>query len=292
MGPDPRTFQRSEGLNDMTDNSALVAKLNDLDVVIADPFRFKARLEIGEEAFQMLSLRNKAFELWDVAGASVTGAGIAGSSAVASTFFSATTGGIFGFFGVATAATPLGWIIAAAVASGGAYCGVLKLMRGMTDDRVEIVPKFINTPLDVLAVSLFDLIAPLGLKVAAADGDIAEEELDVIRSYFIDGWGFNPDYVEVALQVFVLKIHELPLKDLTEDLRKFTLENRDCNHKKVREKIVQLLREIAGADGQVHEVEELMIDHVSKFLPKDPWFQLPKLGEFPRLPKLPSLRKG
>lgn len=253
------------------------AALNSTERVIADPLRFKARLEIGDKAYQTLTLRNAAFELWDIAGASAAGAGVAGSATVASTFFGTTATSILGFFGIAAAVTPIGWIIAASVVSGGAYYGIIRLMKGLDDERVEVIPKFINTPLDVLAVGLFDLLAPLTLKVAAADGNITDEELEVIRSYFVDDWGYDEQFVDAALDVFRVKLDELTLQQLTEALRKFTLESKDCNHKKVRDKVVSLLREIASADGQFHEMEELAIQHVEDFLPKDPWFQMPKL---------------
>lgn len=243
--------------------------------VVAEPLKFKARLEIGEKAYTTLTLRNTALELWDVAGVSAAGAKLAGSVAVASTFFGTTTSGIFGFFGVVTAVTPIGWIIAASVVSGGAYFGVIRLMKGLDGNRVEVIPKFINTPLDVLAVGLFDLIAPLTLKIAAADGQITDDERDVIRSYFIDDWGYDETYVTPALSLFEDSLTELTLQELTESLRRFTLESKDCNHKKVREKVIVLLSEIANADGKVHEMEDLAIQYVADCLPKDPWFKLP-----------------
>ncbi|MFW8596147.1 TerB family tellurite resistance protein [Cribrihabitans neustonicus] len=275
-------------MSKVSDDRELADRLSEVDVVVSDPFRFKARLEIGEKAFQTLTLRNKAFEFWDMAGVAVTGAQVAKSATVASAFFSTTSGGFLGLFATTTAFTPIGWVIAAGLASGGAYYGIVRLMKGLDDDRIDVVPKFINTPLDVLGASLLDLIAPLALKVAAADGKILEEELEVIRSYFVEGWGFNPEYVEIALQIFSAKLDDLSLRDLTEELRKFTLESRDCNHKRVREKIIQLLREVAEADGQIHELEELMIQHVAEFLPKDPWFQMPKFDMLPSVPKLPG----
>jgi uncharacterized tellurite resistance protein B-like protein len=262
--------------------------LQDVDCVVADPLRFKARLEIGEKAYQSLTLRNMAFEAWDVAGMAVTGAQVAKSASIAAAFFSTTTGGVFGFFATVTAVTPIGWIIAASVVSGGAYFGVIRLMKGLDGDRVEIVPKFINTPLDVLAVGLFDLIAPLTLKVAAADGKITKEEMDVIRSYFIEDWGYDEQFVTAALLIFMDKLDELTLQKLTEGLRKFTLESKDCNHKKVRERVIVLLREIAMADGQFHEMEELAIQHVADCLPKDPWFRLPKFGKSESKPSAPA----
>ncbi len=250
--------------------------LEDVERVVADPLRFKARLEIGEKAYTTLTLRNKAFELWDVAGASAAGAGLAGSATVASTFFGTTTSAVLGVFGIASAVTPIGWVIAASVVSGGAYFGIIRLMKGLDGERVEVIPKFINTPLDVLAVGLFDLMCPLTLKVAAADGKITDEELNIIRSYFIDDWGYDELFVTAAIDVFTRKLDELTLQKLTEGLRKFTLESKDCNHRKVREKVVALLREIANADGQVHEMEELAIQHVADCLPNDPWFQMPQ----------------
>lgn len=249
--------------------------LEGVERVVADPLRFKARLEIGDQVYTTLTLRNKAFEFWDVAGAASAGAKLAGSATIASTFFTSTSGGILGFFGVATAVTPIGWIIGASVVSGGAYFGLIKLLKGMDDGKVEVVPAFINTPIDVLAIGLFDLIAPLSLKVAAADGEVSEDELDVIRSYFTDNWGYDLAFVDTALSLFLDRLDQLTLQELTEGLRRFTLESKDCNHKKVRERVVALLREIAEADGQLHEMELLAINHVAECLPKDPWFKLP-----------------
>ncbi|SFE82937.1 tellurite resistance TerB family protein, partial [Shimia marina] len=250
--------------------------LEGVDKVVSDPLRFKARLEIGEQAYATLTLRNKAFDFWDVAGAASAGAKFAGSATIASTFFTSTSGGLLGFFTTATAVTPIGWIIGASVISGGAYFGLIQLFKSMNDGRVEVIPAFINTPIDVLAIGLFDLIAPLSLKIAAADGEVSEEELDVIRSYFIDNWGYDGAFVDAALSLFLDRLDQLTLQELTEGLRRFTLESKDCNHKKVRERVVALLREIAEADGQLHEMELLAINHVAECLPKDPWFQLPR----------------
>lgn len=272
----------------MGDAISALNLLNSVDAVVQDPLRFKARLEIGDQAFTSLTLRNKAFELWDIVGVASTGAKFASSAAVASTFFSSTSGGFLGFFAVTSAATPIGWIIGASVVSGGAYYGLIRYFKGMDDSRVEVIPKFINTPIDVLAIGLFDFIAPLSLKVAAADGNISPEELEVIKSYFVDGWGYDPRFVDGGLEFFAQNIDQLMLKELTQGLREFTLGNKDCNHKKIRERVVTLLRDIAEADGRLHEMEELAIEHVAQCLPKDPWFQMPKIPKMPKRPSLPN----
>lgn len=269
----------------------IVHSLNKVDEVVSDPLRFKARLEIGEEAYTSLSLKNKAFELWDVVGMAMTGASVAKSAVVASTFFSTTTSSFFGLVGVTTAVTPIGWVIAASVATGGAYYGVVQLYKNFQSNRVEVVPKFINTPLDVLAVGLADLFLPLSLKVAAADGRISEEEREVIRDHLVENWGYNRSYVDASIQLFERHIEQYTLKELTRGLREFTKDSPDCNHQKVRRRFINLLNEIASADGHLHEMEELTIDHIADQLPKDPWFRRPS---FPNvsLPKIepPTIR--
>lgn len=245
--------------------------IREANQVVADPLRFKARLEIGEAAYTSLLVRSKAAEAWGVAGMSAAGAAVAGSSVVANAFFGAT--GIMGL--IATASTPIGWIVAAGVVAGGSSFGIIKLMKGLDSERVEVIPKFINTPLDVLAVGLFDLAAPLVLKIAAADGSVTAEEREVICAYFIEDWGYDPSYVHPALDYFHESLNQFTLQELTESFRKFTLESKDCNHKIVRERFLALLTDIASADGQIHEMEELAIQHVSACLPKDPWFKMP-----------------
>jgi hypothetical protein len=54
--------------------------------VVADELRFKAKLAIGEQADASLRAVNRAREIWDVLGAAGTGAAVAKSSLVASTF--------------------------------------------------------------------------------------------------------------------------------------------------------------------------------------------------------------
>ncbi|WP_366140642.1 TerB family tellurite resistance protein [uncultured Shimia sp.] len=72
-----------------------------------------------------------------------------------------------------------------------------------------------------------DLIAPLSLKVAAADGEVSEEELDVIRGYFIENWGYDPVFVDAALTLFLDRLDQLTLQELTEGLRRFR-QSKDC----------------------------------------------------------------
>lgn len=109
-----------------------------LERVVADPLRFKQRLRIGEDAYALLRAKNQLFSLWDTAGAAATGAAVASSSMVAGTFFAPT--GVMAALGLATAATPVGWVVGAAVLAGGGWYGASRWFSGKGPGRT--CPRF------------------------------------------------------------------------------------------------------------------------------------------------------
>jgi len=229
--------------------------------VIAAPLTFKAQLGIGSDAYTSIWLGSRLQTLWDVGGVAATGAGIAKSGTVATTFFAG--GGwlsTIGFGGAA--ATPIFWVVAAAVTSAGAYYGITRLLKDYGADRVTEVPHYINTPLDVLAISLFDLMAALGLKVAAADGQVTSDEEVEIRAHFVEDWGYSKAYVDAAMAVLSENAHENRLDDAARAFVDFSENNPDCNAPLMRKKLVGWLTEIAHADGQFDEREEMAIDRI------------------------------
>jgi hypothetical protein len=162
---------------------------DDVDQVVAESLRFKAKLAIGENAYTSLRMVNRARELWDVVGAAGTGAAVAKSTLVASTFFAPT--GLLGALGIGAAATPIGWVAFAALASGGACYGVYRWLGDSKGSRVIEIPKFLNTPLDTLGLALFDLIAPLALRLAAVDGEIESAERTALVEHLVVHPGKN-----------------------------------------------------------------------------------------------------
>ena len=152
----------------------------DIDRIVVEPLKFKVKLAIGEDAYTSLRVKNAVVQAWDVAGVATTAAVVAKSSVVASTFFAPT--GWLAALGIGTAVTPIGWVVAAGVLTGGAWFGITRHLKKASASKVTVVPKFINTPLDVLALGLFDLMAPLALKVAAVDGCVDEPRRRQLRS--------------------------------------------------------------------------------------------------------------
>lgn len=159
------------------------AVLEGVERVVAEPLRFKAKLAIGEEAYTSLRVVNRVRELWDVLGAAGTGAAVAKSSLVATSFFAPS--GLLGALGIGTAVTPIGWVAFAALASGGACYGLYRYLGNSKGSRVIEIPRFLNTPLDALGLALFDLIAPLALRLAQIDGQIELEERAYLTEHLV-----------------------------------------------------------------------------------------------------------
>ncbi|MFC3175026.1 TerB family tellurite resistance protein [Novosphingobium bradum] len=256
---------------------ALTFDATGLEQVVADPLRFKQQLRIGEDVYALLRLKKNLFTISETAGAAGTGAAIAGSSAVASTFFAPT--GLAAMLGLATAATPVGWVVAAAVVAGGGYYGASKWFSGKTGEFVDTVPKYINTPIDVLGAALIDLLGSLALRVAAIDGRIDGSELACIADHFVHDWGFDPAYVTRALEALTPRADDTRIKTLARNLAEFQAANPDCNAPAMQAELMKFLRDLTMADGRLDEREELALEAIERLFEEENRLSWAKAGE-------------
>lgn len=242
-----------------------------VDDVVEDELRFKAKLGIGEDAYTSTRIKKSVFEAWDVAGVAATGAQVASSALVAQKFFAAP--GLLAAIGIGTAATPIGWVIAASVLSGGAWLGI---MRYLKDDggKTTVIPDFINTPLDVLGLGLFDLMAPLAMKVASVDGHVHESEVDAIKQYFIRRWGYSEQFVAGGLEFVSQKLYDYDIKTAAATLGTFARDNPDCKASLMLEDMKSFLRGVMDADGRIDEREEMAIERVEKVFAEEMRFSM------------------
>lgn len=215
-----------------------------IDAPLSHPACFKQALHIGEDAYKSLTIKRKSLRLLGPLGAAGAGAAVASSPVVATTFFG---GGILVWLGIATAATPIGWVIASAVLSGTAWAGITRMLDDLSSKRVDQVPRFINTPLDLLAVSIFDLICPLAVKLAAVDGEIDEQERAEIVRYFVATWGYDEGFVKVAVDM--VSECEYTFDDLVRNLVKFTRSNPDCDAQAISQNVLAFLNDVAEASN-------------------------------------------
>lgn len=236
------------------------ARLANLDVVIADPHKFKHKLRIGEDAYVVLRATKNLRDLWDAGGAAGAGAAVAGAPIVANAFF----GTFWTALGLGAATTPIGWVVAAAAISGGTYYGVSRLARRHHGKFVDTIPRFINTPLDSLGMDLFDLVGALALRVAAIDGAVAPQERDAICRHFVDDWGYDPAYVATALNILEATADDIRVKAVAQNLAQFQAANPDCNAQAMQDELMVFLRQVVEADGYVDEREEHAIEAITK----------------------------
>jgi hypothetical protein len=240
------------------------AALDGVEQVVAEPLRFKAKLAIGEEAYTSLRVVNRVRELWDVLGAAGTGMAVAKSSLVATTFFAPS--GLLGALGIGTAATPIGWVAFAALASGGACYGLYRYLNNTKGSRVIEIPRFLNTPLDALGLALFDLIAPLALRLAQLDGQIDPEERAFLATHLVEDWGLDRHFVDQALQVIEPGLHELTVEAMAKELAGFLHANPDCKQQVIAADLSGFLREMLVSAGALTPAEEQALATVSKLL--------------------------
>jgi len=235
-------------MNEATSTDQGLGKPLDVERVIKDDMRFKAKLAIGENAYAELRSANAVRKYWDLIGAVGGGAAVAKTSLVAA---------IFG-----TASTPIGWVIAAAAISGGAWYGMMHTLGGATGSRVTVIPKCINTPLDIIGTKLFDLMMPLALKVATADGEISEQERQCIRRYFVDQWGYDPTFVDAGMVLIEPVLNQFKILNVAEELVAYKIANPDCNYEVMSRDILDFLIEVMESDGVIDEREDLVLKRV------------------------------
>ena len=244
-----------------------------VDDIVEDELRFKAKLGIGEDAYASSRLKKPVFEAWDVAGVAATGAQVASSAFVAQKFFAVPSLLASIGIGTATAATPIGWVIAASVISGGAWLGITRYLKE-DNDKTTVIPHFINTPLDVLGLGLFDLMAPIAMKVAAVDGQLHESERNAIKTYFVRRWGYSEAFVDVGIQFVSEKLEDYDFKSAASALAAFARDNPDCKADVMLKDIISFLREVMEADGKIDEREEMAIERVEKVFAEELRFSI------------------
>ena len=226
-----------------------------IERVVQQDIQFKGQLEIGDEVYHLLRYGRAVDYVANFSVAGTAGSAVAASSVVAGTFFPA--GGILGLIGLGTAVTPIGWIIAAGVLSGSVWVASKKLLERSVPGPTKAVPDWLNSPLDFVATGMFDTMGPLALKIANADREIDDREMETISTqWFVRTWGYHPEFVRAGLRYYVDCIDEFDggyiaqrLVDFLKDLDK----KGDCNAAKVLEKITRFLRELDQmnhGDGQ------------------------------------------
>ena len=228
----------------------------DAEQVIAVPLAFKNKLRIEDKAYAWLGKRERLADFLLAGAGAGAGAGAASSAAVAGTFFAPT--GLAAWLGLATAATPVGWVLASAIATGGT---VLFLGKILTDKTcvAEIVPHHINTPLDLLAQSLMELLGALVVRVATVDGEFHPSELRAIGDVLHGEWGYDRAYIAKAVTSLTEQVSHETVPTIAARLQEFLEANPDCNRQAMSADLREFVRELVSVDGMIRPEEVLAL---------------------------------
>ncbi|MXO87109.1 hypothetical protein GRI38_13835 [Altererythrobacter aurantiacus] len=226
------------------------------DRIVASPLAFKYRLRIGEQAFSVLSKKEHLHSVLLAGGGAAVGAGAMGSSLVASSFFAPT--GIAAWLGLATAATPIGWVLAAALVTSGSFVTLGKLAADKKT-HTELIPKYINTPLDALAHGLMELMGGLAVRVALTDGEFHSAERAAIIDVLCSDWGYDREYVDTAISALEHEAKLHPVSETATRLAAFYNDNPDCNAAEMQHDLMEFVQEVVNADGALKPQEEVAL---------------------------------
>ena len=220
--------------------------------VIAHELVFKGRLGIGEEAYKFLKISKNLSTFIHplLAGGATSGA--AASSVVAGALFPATGfGSALAAIGIgAGAVTPVGWVVGAGLAAGGAYFGVRKLLGNAKDKMVDVIPKYINTPLDLIGVELLHRLLPLCLKIASADGRIIDLELEAIADHYEKDWGYSRDFVIKTMEEIKEDVENVSYEGLAKSLSDYCDKNSDCDRGTIADFLLEHLEEVLEIEDE------------------------------------------
>lgn len=228
--------------------------------VIRDDLRFCHKLGIGEKAYASLRQRENLRNMVEALSLGAVASGAMASSVVAGSLFSGS--GLLATMGLATAVTPVGWVIGAGLAVGGGYLGLVKMLEQPKDKGVVVIPKHINTPLDLLASTLLDFFLPLGLKFSWLDNHVCVKEQEAMQNYLTEEWGYSEAFLEKQLPLFSSFAKQVDITDVVTRYIDFTKGNPDCDLSSMHKYTMSYLNAIVSADGHVSEEEQSALDAV------------------------------
>ena len=237
---------------------------NPAEELVANPERFKIKLGIGERVYKTLRVKRTLEAIGGFLSFFSAGSTAASGSWFATTFFAPV---IWGFQLSFLAVTPIGWVVAAGFAGGGLYLAFRKLSRRFDENFIDVVPKYINTPLDMIALQILEQILPFALYIARADGTIDGAERKTIEDYFTEKWGYNATVIGKYIDEAEVALTDNYVEEVATRFAKFCKESKDCDKAEVTDDVNKMLQAIVDADDHIHPDEEKALNQLKS------WFE-------------------
>ncbi|MFC1513452.1 TerB family tellurite resistance protein [candidate division KSB1 bacterium] len=247
-------------------NAVLEKELSNTKKILDDSLRFKMKMNFSDKEYKKLNNAELAVDFFL---ASLGGVG----GALGATGLWLSSLGIMGQLGVmlGLSTTPVGWIIGGAITGavtiGGASHYLKKGIHKIKDKNMINIPKFINTPLDALALNIATLLVSIGLKIAYSDKDFNIEENDKIVNTLSNKWGYNVLFLADLLSERERKLSNFTydeVKALSEEISHLEIAD-DVKHS-FKTNLVTWMNEIMSADGKLLDCEKQEIERLNEAL--------------------------
>ncbi len=174
-----------------------------------------------------------------------------------------------GFLGTglfaASATVSLPVVVTVGVLSAGAYVGVAKFLTRNKSDKLLITPKFINTPLDLLAMSLANFFVPISLKIGLADGSLHELEEQRIKNFMIREWGYSRSFLTKLITSHKNKNLSQTYEQVLQRFIEYTKSNPDCDFVEVKNSLIKLIKSVIEADGKITKNEQAQLRSIENY---------------------------
>lgn len=240
---------------------------NDEPRIVDDSLKFKMKLSIGDEAYAIL---NNAENLTDFLKAMGGGIGFTSLTTLGWYAGLGTLSKVALGFGIIS--SPVGWIFGAGALGIISTYALIHASKKINKKKESIffdrIPKYLKTPLDILGLSIISAILPPAIKIAKSDSKLCTREYDVMCSYFVDGWGFNKEFIKSAIKEQELLNDNFDYDIYVKALIDATRENTDIKYDVLEKEIIFILNEIMNADGTIGQEELNELDLLAKTLSK------------------------
>ena len=126
-------------------------------------------------------------------------------------------------------------------------------------------PKLIEPSTDInkkLGLIILDIILPLALKVARADGEHKQIESNRISNYFHKTWGYNNQLIKFGNAFWGEVLDNYKTEELVFTSAKFVKENNNIDYDLFTKELVGFLYKLSSADGSISEHEKFMIEAI------------------------------
>lgn len=236
----------------------LQAPKNNEPPIIDSPLQFKAKLNIGDEAYAYLSKADNFIDF-----SIKIAAGLGGSSLFTMAWL-ATLGPVAKLaLLVGFTSTPVGWIAGAGALSAVLAYGLMRAKGKLKDATTITIPKHLNTPLDLLGQTVLSLILPATVKMALIDGHLCENERNVLVDYLAQEWGFNRYFISNAITEQESLITDFDYEQYRQLLIASTSTDKEIKYDVIKEELLTILTEVMKADGNMSPDEDKELEKLS-----------------------------